>query len=140
MKYEDYIKCKNDYLEILNKYDNIICQLEQLFSITQPHSSSFEEKVRSEGQNVFDIYLIKKDEQQLDDELEKIKKILNERKNLLKLKEEELRKSKVWVDIIYTYYFLDGLSIRKIELKIPFSKSQIYRIVKKIKLGQNAID
>ena len=74
---------------------------------------------------------------QLDERLEEARSILEDREKLFKLKEEELRNSKEWIDIIYTYYFLEKLSIRKIEKKIPFSSTEIFRKIKIIRKNIN---
>ena len=87
------------------------------------------------GANVspFDTYLIEKEKKHIDERLKEIKSILDSRKELLDLKERELRASKDWYDIIFTLYYLDRLSVRKIENRIPYSRAQIYNKINIIK-------
>lgn len=132
IEYQDY---KNKCLEAQKKYDEILSQKEKLFSMTQPKATTFDKERVAGGlqTNSFEEYLIAKDEKKIDEQLEEIKSILDDRERLLLIKEKELRISKDWHDKIYTYYFIDKLSTYKIEKRVPYSQKQIWNIVEKIK-------
>lgn len=140
MLYKEYEEYKTKYYEAQNKYDEILSEKETLFIKTQPAAVDTTKDVVSGGgtNNSFDTYLIAKEKKKIDERLEEARSILEDRERLLKLKKEELKLSKDWYDIIYIYYFLEHLTMRKIEKRIPFSKSEIQRKVERIKynLGQ----
>lgn len=139
MIYLEYIDYKNKYSEIQKIFDGILNEKEQLFSITQPKASKMEGEKVNGGvkENLFDRYLIMKDEKQIDTRLEEARSLLKDREHMLELKEAELRDSKDWQDVIYVYYYIERLSIRKIAKKIPFSTTEIFRKLKKIEKNIN---
>ena len=140
MLYKEYWEYKTKYYDAQKKYDEVLSEKERLFARTQPKATQYDKEVVTGGSpsNTFDEYVIAKEKKQIDERLAEAKSILDDRERLLKLKEEELRHSKDWHDIIYVYYYIEKLSIRKIEKRIPFSKSDIYRKLETIKenLGQ----
>ncbi len=142
MVYIEYNKCKKNYNKTYNNLNNYIDKKTMLFIKTLPSAVKVKGETITGGihENPFELYVQKKDELDLDRKILEAQSILNESKRLLDIKELELRQSKDWYDIIYCYYFLDGLTIRAIARKIPYSKSQISRIIKNIlknlKMGQ----
>lgn len=134
MIYISYVEYKNKYYEAQKNYDNILSEKEKLFSITQPKATTYDKEIVSGGAptNTFDEYLIKKDKKRLDERLDEARSILEDRERLLKLKEEELRNSKDWYDIVYTYKYLDNLKPDQIKYKMPYCRSSIYEILRKI--------
>lgn len=143
MIYIEYESFRTKYYKALKDYEDILCEKEELFNVTQPKATSYDKEVVSGGvpNNTFDTYIDKLQDKRIDERLEAARSILEDRSKLLKLKEEELRHSKDWLDMIYTYYYIDKLSVRKIEKRLPFSKSEICRklgiIRKNCNLGQN---
>lgn len=135
MLYIEYHEYRDKCYDAQKKYDEILSEKEHLFSKTQPKATQYDKEVVSGGlpNNSFDDYLIEKEKKQIDERLEEAKSILDDRERLLKLKEEELRHSKDWIDIIYVYYYIEKLSMRKISKRIPFSTTEIYRKVGIIK-------
>lgn len=135
MIYEEYHEYKNKYYVAQKEYDKVLSEKEELFVKTQPKATDYDKERVSGGcpSNSFDNYLIIKEKKQLDLRLEEARSILEDRLRLLKLKEEELKHSKDWLDIIYTYYFIEKLSIRKIGKRIPFSSTEIFRKIKIIR-------
>ena len=124
---ESYIKTQKQFNEILN-------EKEELFERTQPHSMSFDQESVSGGggRNAFDEYLCAKERKHIDERLAEIKMILDDRKELLKKKEQELRNSKHLFDRIYRMRYLDHYKMDRIASIIGYSKSQICRILQKI--------
>lgn len=139
MLYTEYEEYKAKYYSAQRKYDKILSEKEKLFLRTQPGSIDYS-KDKTEGgthENTFDTFVIKMEKKKIDERLEVARSILEDREKLFKLKEKELRNSKDWSDIIYVYYYIEKLSIRKIERRIPFSKSGIDRILKRIEKNIN---
>lgn len=134
MLYVEYLDYKKKYLDAQIIYDEILSEKETLFLMTQPKASQVDAERVSGGKrtNKIDEYISIKDEKKIDLRLEEIRSILNDRENLLKAKEVELRNSKEWLDIIFVYYYIEKLSIRKISKKIPFGTTEIFRKLKKI--------
>lgn len=141
MLYVEYHQLKTKYVLVQSQYDAILTEQEELFARTQPTAVDFE-KERVTGTNTsnpFDAYLIAKEQKRIDERLEEVKGILDDRKELLDMKERELRASKDWYDIIFKYYYLDNLSITKIENRIPYSRVQIWRKLNVIKDNIKAV-
>lgn len=131
MVYEDYENFKNQYHKTQLQYNDILSKKENLFAMTQPHTTDYGKVLVDGGtpKNSFDAYLIKKEEQQIDEKLAEIKSILEDREQLLKLKEQELRASNDIQDKIYRYRVLDKMRVYKISRLIGYSERQIYRIL-----------
>ena len=130
--YEDF---KNKYLETQKKYDEILREKENLFQRTQPKAINYEKEKINTGccYNAFDEYLIAKEKARIDERLNEIKSILEDREQLLYLKEQELRSSKNYVDQIYKMRYIDHSNVRKIAKVSCYSESQVYRILERVK-------
>ena len=137
--YKEYLVYKKKCEAAQKIYDDILSEKEHLFAKTQPKATQYNKEIVSGGTTVnsFDEYLIAKEKKQIDERLEEAKSILDDRERLLKLKEEELRHSKDWLDIIYVYYYIEKLSMRKVSMRIPFSTTEISRKVEIIRKNTN---
>lgn len=135
MLYADHYFIKAKYLNAQKQYDAILSEQEALFARTQPTGVNYDKERVTGGNpsNPFDEYITAKERKRIDERLQEIKGILDGCKELLDLKERELRLSKEWDDIIYTYYFLDRLTITQIEIRLPYSRVQIWRRLNRIK-------
>jgi len=135
MIYKEYQEILNKFNDAQEEYNILLNEKETLFQMTQPKSVDCEnERVKGGAiKNSFDSYLEIKEKSKIDERLIEIKSILDARKELLNFKEEQLRKSKDWNDVIYVYYYLENLSTYKIEKRIPYSQRQICRKLKEIK-------
>lgn len=135
MIYIQYENCKNKYYAAQKEYERIVDERETLFMKTQPKATDTTKDRVSGGanNNAFDNYLIQKEKKQLDVRLEEARSILNDRKELFRLKEEELRKSTNIHDRIYTHKFLDNMKVYKIARLVGYGEAQIYRILKIIR-------
>lgn len=130
--YEEY---KRNYYKVQKLYNEILEEKEKLFAKTQPKSTKFD-KIIVDGGNIsnsFDNYLIIKEKKQIDKRLNEIKIISEDRKKLLDAKEDELRKSKEWIDKIYVYKYIENLQVRKIIHLVPYEEAQVYRYLDEIK-------
>ena len=135
MIYEVYEEYKTKYYETQNEYDKVLSEKEKLFRMTQPGAVKFDKEIVSGGvvDNMFERYLILKEEKKIDQRLEEIKSILDDRERLLKLKEQELKSSTSVQDKIYRYRYIDKLKVYKIAKLVGYSEPQIYRILKTIR-------
>ena len=112
MIYIEYEECLSKYRDIQNKFDDLLCQKEQ--TLNQPWLDPNHEDI-------------------LDKDLASVRQILIDRVQLVKMKEEELRKSQDKYDRIYVNRFLDGYGMNRLARVNNYSKSQIYRILEQIK-------
>lgn len=136
-----YEKYKNKYYKTLQRYNDILDEKERLFLITQPKSIPFN-KINVEGgikNDIFQEYLIKADEKNFEKRTKETELLLIKRKKLLNIKEKELRESKEWIDKLYVYKYLENLKIKKILNLIPYSESQIYRMLGEIEKNKKMI-
>ena len=134
MLYIEYEIYKSKYKETQQIYDEILTEKERIFQKTQGKAIRYDIERVSGGEysNVLDNYIIEKDEKRIDQRLDEVKSLLNDRERLLSLKEQELRNSKILYDKIYRMSYLDHIKPYKISEYIGYSKSQIYRILEKI--------
>lgn len=135
MLYIKYAEYKKNYHKSQEMYNDIVNEKEQLLSLVQPKATNFDKESVSGGkrENPFDTYTNKIIEDRVEERLEEARNILRDRKVLLYDKEEELRKSKNWFDIVYVYKYLEGLRVEEIKYKMPYCKRSIYGILEKIK-------
>jgi hypothetical protein len=134
MVYLEYEEYRMKYWETQRQYEEILTEKEVLFSKTQPKSVQFDKERVSGGSanNAFDEYLIQKERKKIDVRLAEAKSIMEERENLLRLKEEELRHSNEVLDKLYCCRVLDKLKMQKIIRVINYSESHIYRMLGEI--------
>ena len=131
LEYEDY---KIKYIHSQQRYEQIITEKENLFLKTQPKSVQFDKERVSGGlsDSAFDNYLIAKEQKNIDARLAEAKEILNERENLLRIKEAELRESNEVLDRLYCCRVLDRMKMQKIIRVMNYSESHIYRMLGEI--------
>lgn len=132
MVYVEYDAICKRYNNALLAYNNLIEEKEALFAMTQPGAVRYDkDRVSgSTGRNTFEEYIIAKERSRIDERLTEQKSILDERKKLKDMKENELRLSKSLFDRIYVYHYLEKLSLTQIENRIPYSRVQIWRKLK----------
>lgn len=135
MLYLEYEDLKRQYKETQRQYNDILNEKEKLFQITQPQAVNTEkEKVMGGSpENMFDQYLVLKEQQRIDERLAEVKALLMDREQLLKLKREELRQSQEPEDMVYRLRYIDRMKIEKIAKMIHYSEAQIYRILRIIR-------
>lgn len=129
--YEEFL---SRYLETQERYNEILSEKEELFQRTQPRSMTYDQERVSGGggTNAFDAYVIAKDKKKIDERLSEVKSLLDDRKQLLSLKEQELRASKQMIDKVYRMRYLDRMRVNRIASTLCYSEMQIYRFLKKI--------
>lgn len=135
MQYIKHYKMLMKYQLAEVLYDNILTEQEELFQRTQPKAIDYDKERVAGGQpsNAYDEYIIAKEKKRLDERLKTAKKLLDQRRYLLDMAENDLLNSKDWYDIIYRLYYIRKLSVKQIERQLPYSRRQIYRIIDEIK-------
>lgn len=135
MLYIEYEIYKNKYYEVQRKYNDILNEKEELFARTQPKATQITGEKTTGGKhtNTFDDYLIQKEKKNIDQRLEEVKSILDDRERLVRLKEQELRASNNSFDKIYRARYIDRLTIEKTARISNYSRSQVFNILKEIK-------
>lgn len=108
-----------------------------LFQKTQPHSPSYND-VRTQGVNMIEEYAIEVERTNLKQRIADAERVLDLKKKLLDLKEDELRKSWDIVDIVYAAKWIDCKKPREIirDLDLAgkdYSESRIYEVIRLIK-------
>lgn len=124
LNYIVYEKLKNKYSKFQKLYDKTLKEKEDLLSKAQLI-------IAKNDSDAFDKYL--QTEKKINKVLNEMKNVLEERRNMLNLKIEDLRNSKSFLDKIYTMRYIDHVSVRKIAQDQYYSESQIYRILGKIR-------
>ena len=83
--------------------------------------------------NKSDEYLIQIEEKHINERLATAQEILKERLDVLDKDESMLRKSNNINDKVYLLKYVDGLSPKRIAIKIIYSQTQVYRVLKHIR-------
>lgn len=131
MLYLDYERLKGKYINAQKTYNEILSEKERLFAKTQPKAIKFDrESVGGGKPYTIDDYLVEIEQKGINERLDQAWMILNERKSVLWVKEQELRASKSLHDQIYKYRYLDSMRPYRIASRIGYSESQVYRILK----------
>jgi DNA gyrase/topoisomerase IV subunit A len=131
MIYEQYHDLKTKYLDAQKQFDDVLSEKEQLFAQTQPKAIiTDQEKVSGHSiSNPFDKYLIEKERKQIDQRIAEIQSILECREQLLRIKEQELRRSAQLYDKVYRMHFIERMNGYQIAKRLYYSKTQIYKIL-----------
>ena len=127
--FASYEQTKRRYIETQRLLETILNEKEELFTRTQPKAVVYDkEKVTGgKNENAFEDYIIAKERKQIDQRLQEARSLAEDRKNLLALKESDLRGSKDIRDKIYTAKFIDRYRNYKIARMFHYSRSQIDR-------------
>jgi regulator of replication initiation timing len=135
MLYIEYERCKDIYIELQAKYEAVMLEKERLFTRVMPNAINYdkEDVQASIGSNMLEEYILALEKNKVDERLESIKSMLEDRQRLLYMKEQALRKSPEKYDRLYVMRYMDGLSVRQMTRRIHLSKTQIYRILDDIR-------
>lgn len=137
--YLEYERCKNIYIDLQTKYEAVMLEKERLFTKVMPNAINYdkEDVQTSITSNMLEEYVMELEKHKVDERLQNIKSMLEDRERLLNMKEEELRKSHDKYDRVYVLKYLDGMRVYQITKRMYLSKTQVYRILTEIckKLG-----
>ena len=128
------------YLEAQKKLEDIINEYEAILTKVQPKSSLAEHEREFSKETILppsgkkinkaEEYAIAMEQRKIKERLSDAKLILQERFNLLDLKEQEIRKSRDIYNRIYTLKWIDGMKVDAIIEETGYSRSQVYNILK----------
>ena len=128
------------YLEAQKKLEDIINEYEAILTKVQPKSSLAEHEREFSKETILppsgkkinkaEEYAIAMEQRKIKERLSDAKLILQERFNLLDLKEQEIRKSRDIYNRIYTLKWIDGMKADAIIEETGYSRSQVYNILK----------
>lgn len=136
--YKEYRKEYNEYVQAQAVLNNVIDEYIAAFQRTQPHSPCYSGIQMSGHVNKVEEYIIEVEGKDLKRRAEDAEKVLHLKRELLDLKESELRKSHDIYDLLYAGKWIDHKKVsdiqRELDLKgICYSTSQVYEILKRIK-------
>lgn len=135
MIYVDYVILKTAYNESLNKLKEALDKQEEAFTRTLPNAIRYDlQKVMHSPSTTspLDDYVM--NNEYLEQKIRQAKVILVERKEMLDLKEQELRNSSDLDDKIFLMRYVDGMKVEQIARKLHYSgRESIYYHIRKIK-------
>ena len=135
MLFLDYERAKIKYYKAQMWFEEALSEQERLLTKTMPSAISYNKpNVKSSPNgNVLDDYVIAKEEKRIDKKISRMRKLMDDREKILKVKEQELRKSHDKMDLVYVKLKIDGQSPEEISEALHYSKSQVYRMIGGIK-------
>ena len=129
-QYNEYVQAQNDLQDVLDEYMIV-------FQKTQP-KVSYGEHTQGNPTNKVEEFVIEVERRRLYKRMTDAKAVIDAKGELLKIAEEQLRKSKDIYDLIYTKKWVDKKRPKDIYRELDlmgmnYSRSQIYEIIKRIK-------
>ncbi len=134
MLYVDYVILKQSYDESLRRLKELLDKKEEAFTRTLPNAIRYDlQKVMHSvsTNSALDDYVM--DVEKIDQQIRSAKIILMERKDMLDLKEEELKKSRDTDDRVYFLKYIQRLTVEQIAIRMHYSEGNIYYHLAKIK-------
>lgn len=132
--YVDYVILRKSYDESLRQVKEILDRKEEAFTRTLPSAIRYDLlKVlhSAPDSSPLDDYIMSMEK--YDEQLRAARFILMERKELLDLKEEELRKSHNTTNRVFAMRYIDDLKVNQIARKLSYQPETIYYHISKIK-------
>lgn len=134
MLYLEYEKAKVNFKKAQEMFEDALLEKERLFTITQPKAITYDKDTvqTSPCGDVLDKYVIALEDERIEEKLRPFRELVLNRESMLDVKERELRKSVDVFDRIYTYRFLEGMSIKGISKIMSYSRAQTYKKLQSI--------
>jgi DNA-directed RNA polymerase specialized sigma subunit len=135
MLFIEYERCKDIYIELQAKYEAVMLEKERPFTRVMPNAINYDKEdiQTSISSNMLDEYILALERNKVDERLESIKSMLDDRQRLLSMKEQALRKSPDKYDRLYVFRYLDGMGVKQITRRMYLSKTQVYRLLDDIR-------
>lgn len=135
MLYLDYERYKERFKRAQAAFDKILLEKERLLTKTLPNAITYDRDLVETSPNgdILDNYVIALEEGKIDAKIGHFREIMIDRERLMILKERELRKSMDRIDRVYVCKYLECMSMNKMTQHLPYSKTQIWRLLKEIK-------
>ena len=128
LEYEQY---KAKYLDALGIYNEILMEKERIMTKTMPSAIRYDKDITTTGvpeDNPLESYVMELEKLKIDERLEQVKSIVDDRLKLLNYKKDELMMSQDIHDKVYRMKFIEGYGINRIAKVLHYSRAQIYRI------------
>lgn len=132
MVYPEYQEALQLYRQSQQKYSRLVDRKEELIYQVMPSGIRYDkDKVQTSTTDWISAVLAKLVD--VNTELEAAKEVMTDRRYLLEIKKKDLEESTLVEDQIYVMYYLRGMKVHRIARKIGYSKSQIFRILEKMR-------
>lgn len=130
----DYLRAQKAVEEIIDQQEMLIQRLQPKSSLAEHEREHLPANPTGGGQKVnkAEEYVISMEQLMIKARLAEARAVLNNRKILLDLKEEELRKSRDIFNMIYTLKWVDNLKSELIIEETGYSRSQVYNIINQL--------
>lgn len=138
MIYIDYVILQQSYNESLKRLKKLLDKKEEVFTRTLPNAIRYDitKVLHSVNTNsALDDYVM--DIEAIEQKIRQARVIVYERKEMLDLKEEELRASKDTNDRIFVMRYLDHRKVTEIARKLNYVQETIYKRLNKIDKDTN---
>lgn len=130
--YLQFMKAQRTLENILNEQELLLQRVQPKSSLAE-HEREFLPSSPATGGKILtrkaEEYAIETERRKIKERLSEAREILSDRKLLLQIKEEELRKSKDIYNMIYTAKWVDGMKADAIVESTGYSRSQVYNII-----------
>jgi DNA-directed RNA polymerase specialized sigma subunit len=135
MLFIEYERCKDIYIDLQTKYEAVMLEKEMLFTRVMPNAINYDKEdiQTSVSSNMLDEYILALEKNKVDERLESIKQMLDDRQRLLSMKEQALRNSPDKYDRLYVFRYLEGMGVKQIMRRMYLSRAQVYRILDEIR-------
>jgi len=135
--YLEHNKQWNEYQQAQQDLQNVLDEWEVVFQRTQP-KVKYGEHTSGSPVNKVEEYVIEVERRQLKQRVEDAKAMIEAKKELLDITEEQLRKSRNIYDLIYTKKWVDHKRPKDIYRELDlmgmnYSRSHIYEVINRIK-------
>ena len=133
-KYLEYDRCKAKYHAIQEAFTALLLERERLFTKMLPNAITYDKDhvLSSVGSNPLEDYAISLDEKGIDEKLARYRQVLKDWKDVLEVKEHELRKSQNIMDKVYVLRVIERRGVNSIARILKYSHPQISRYVAEI--------
>lgn len=135
MQFLDYERAKNSYFKAQQWFEAALAEQERIITRTMPSAVNYSKPLVQNGSsaNPLDEYVISKEEKKIEKRISKMRKLLDDRKTFLEIKERDVRASLDNLDKVYVMWRLDGMALNDIATSLKYSRSQVYRMTDTIK-------
>ena len=135
--YLEHNKRWNEFLQAQQDLQEVLDEWEVVFQRTQP-KGNYSERVSGTPRNKTEEYVIEVERRRLRKRKADAEAIIEAKKQLLDIAEEQLRKSRDIYDLIYTKKWVDHKRPKDIYRELDFmgmsySRSHIYVVIKRIR-------
>lgn len=132
--YVDYVILKQSYDESLARLKQLLDRKEEAFTRTLPSAIRYDlQKVMHSPSTISPLDEYVADVERIDQQIREARLIVMDRKEMLDLKEHELRKSKDIDDHIFLLKYIERITVERIAIRMNYSEGNIYYHLTKIK-------